>query len=441
MAMLGRAILVLVCGAALSGCAVHELHKDQDLIRSTLLDLYTNQVMDNLVRAANGMPIIQLDYNQAQANVTIKNTVGGSESQAVTASNVFALPAASLMATRTIMTTLMGNLSNENTNQVAVSASPVITSNEVYDAYLEYLTLPGSLMVSCDPPPPGMSHLCKKYDGKYFWIPLSHRSDFFRLALLTTAQRGKALLPPDAFYSVTVRNIEEEREGQKGVQEKDGKIIDIPAKTKYIVVLLDKEIPNDSGTLVFDTDTSKADTDKPNTDKPNTVKPDTEKNRYSIIKYVKQQQFKFTDESSSTLKAKGVPDTTLEVLKHNLSGKVFETRSELLLALCRVFGPGMPEDFENAVLDSAKKDEMPPSSNTSRVTILINKDLDQDGAPLPAPLPDGMEATFKGQVGKTAKIYLEHTQPTAPSTNDLLNKVNFNLQQIQFNQLRTITDP
>src|SRR6267378_192499 len=101
--MVRRLVGILLCGTALSGCAVHETHKDHDLIRTTLLELYTNQIMDNLVRTANRFPIIQLDYNNASTQVTITNNIGGNDSQVATSSNVFALPAATLSATRTIM--------------------------------------------------------------------------------------------------------------------------------------------------------------------------------------------------------------------------------------------------------------------------------------------------------------------------------------------------
>ena len=109
--------------------------KDHDLIRTTLLDLYTNQIMDNLVRAKNGMPIIQLDYTQATAMVTITNSIGGSDTQALTGSKLLTIPAATLATTRTLATTLMGNLGNTNANQITIAATPLITSNEVYDAY------------------------------------------------------------------------------------------------------------------------------------------------------------------------------------------------------------------------------------------------------------------------------------------------------------------
>src|SRR5262245_43917779 len=74
-------LLVAVCGP---GCRARQLQKDQDHMRCALLDLYTNQVMDNLVRAHNGMPIVQLDYSDVTATVTHTGNAnfGGNQSLA-----------------------------------------------------------------------------------------------------------------------------------------------------------------------------------------------------------------------------------------------------------------------------------------------------------------------------------------------------------------------
>ena len=243
-----RAVLViLLCATAVPGCAVHAVHKDHDLIRTTLLDLYTNQIMDNLVRASNGMPIIQLDYTNAAAQVTITNTIGGSDSQVTSTSNVLGLPVATLSATRSIMTTLMGNASNMNSNQIGITATPVTTSNEVYDAYLQYLDEtrnPGSLMVSDEPPKPGIAHICKKYHGKYYYVPMAYRKLFFELSLLTTAQRGKALQAPDKFFTVTLN---------ERVEDKDNPTF--PGSGRVFTYKIDdQKIPIDSGDLTLDND-------------------------------------------------------------------------------------------------------------------------------------------------------------------------------------------
>ena len=308
--MVRRFFGMLLCGIALSGCAVRQVHKDHDLIRSTLLDLYTDQIIDNLVRAANDMPIIQVDYTQATAMVTNTNSISGSDTQAITANNALTIPVAALAATRTIMTTLMGNLGNMNANQVTIQAAPVTTSNEVYDAYLQYLSEPGSLMISDDAPPPGAAHICKKYHGRYFWVPSEFRGKFFKLALQTTAQRGKPVVTADAFFTVTLTQLVSDEPSAIGT-------------AHVLTVQLDGTIPIGMGHLVLD-----------------------------------------NDQAGQQLQV---------------------------------------ETFANKTIRFSVEDAKMPLFRT---------------------LP------------QTGKIYLLNIRPAPPTTEDLINRVNFQLQQIQFNQLR-----
>src|SRR5579871_3409820 len=131
--MLRVVITAFLVATSCSGCAVWQARRDQDRIRSALLDLYTEQIMDNLVRASKGLPIIQLDYTNAQGMITAQGTAGFSDTNTVT---------------HPAVTTFMASLGLQNTNQVTLSATPVTTINEVYDAYVEFLTLPGSLIVT-----------------------------------------------------------------------------------------------------------------------------------------------------------------------------------------------------------------------------------------------------------------------------------------------------
>jgi len=51
----------VVCGILLlTGCRARQLCQDQDRIRCCVLDLYTNQIMDNLVRLHQCLPIVQM---------------------------------------------------------------------------------------------------------------------------------------------------------------------------------------------------------------------------------------------------------------------------------------------------------------------------------------------------------------------------------------------
>jgi hypothetical protein len=312
-----RTVLVILVGAMLlPGCAVHEVHKDHDLIRTTLLDLYTNQIIDNIIRTANDMPIIQVDYSQATAMVTITNSIGGSDSQVTTASNLLTLPAATLQATRTIMTTLTGNLGNMNANQVTIQASPLITNDDVYNAYLQFLAHPGNLMITDCPPPPGAAHICKKQDKNYYWVPREARGMFMNLALQTTAQRGKPVVLPDKFFAIKLTRVLQDDSSAVG------------KGAHVLTVEIEKTLPLGTGHLTLDDDKS---------------------------------------------------------------------GEQLLLQ--------EPDITNNTIRFSVKEDT-------------YNKIFMSPVFPL------------------GAKVYLLNQRPAPPSTEELINRVNYNLQQIQFNQLR-----
>jgi hypothetical protein len=352
-------LFVLAVIVAADGCAVRALNRDQDQIRSALLDLYTNQIMDNLIRAHNGMPIIQIDYTNAQGTVTVKGTGmlsgGGSSSHA---------------AIVTTMRNIMGLLTGEASNQVTVVGTPVTTHNEVYNAYLEYLSLPGSLMVTDCPPPPHTAHLCRHDGDCYYWIPREYSRQFLRLSLLTTAERGQALLPPGEFYAVTI---------QKPVAQPTS-----ASPTAYYVTLpLDKPIPNDSGYFVF------SDSKAP---QPQPPSPDTT-----------------SADDASAKPAESLPEGS----QSKNTATATDTKSELV---------DTEFDFSNA----PPSDDKPAPTTVRNIVVKVAKvDYDQLTALLP----------------RSAKVYLTHNRPKPPNMEDLLERANIQLQQIQLNQLRDSTNP
>jgi hypothetical protein len=243
-------IAASLCFLTLSGCAVQQLQKDHDQIRTALLDLYTNQIIDNLIRAHNGLPIIQLDYTNATALVTVLDSESLSDNVASTATTVTsnsltptltntltnggtltmsAAPAFvtaamgtvtnvlartySAVVTHGIANTISGSSSHSNSNQVALTATPVTTSNDVYDAYLHFLTIPGALQATSEPPCEGMAIICKKVGKLYYWVPVDFRKDFLALSLHTTAQRGMPVLDQPNFF-VTLMQVVPNEDGQ-----------------------------------------------------------------------------------------------------------------------------------------------------------------------------------------------------------------------------------
>src|SRR5262245_48869884 len=60
---------------AFAGCQARQLANDQDSMRQAVLDLHTNQIMDNLIRIRQGLPILHVDYLHMTG--TISQTAGG----------------------------------------------------------------------------------------------------------------------------------------------------------------------------------------------------------------------------------------------------------------------------------------------------------------------------------------------------------------------------
>jgi hypothetical protein len=325
-----RTVLFIFCvgSMACAGCAVAELRSDQDKIRTVLLDLYTNQIMDNLIRAANGMPIIQLDYTNATATITVSETSSLSDCfSGNNANTLTCLTAPSLVMAKTAANVLTGSTGATHSNQVALTATPVTTCNEVYDAYLEYLALPGSLQCSPTLPPDGAAHICKKSGNQYYWVPVEFKKQFLGLSLATTAQRKKGLgLQPIEYYEAKLLEITSPKTEVKSGQ-------------ANITVRLDRKVPNDCGRLEFLMD----------------------RKTYSL--YVSAYE--------------------------------------------------------------------PSSSDRPTETDTLVVSFDRRGLPAKVKTPSDLELPLE------TKLYLRHYRPVVqPTTADLLNHVTFQLQQIQFNQLR-----
>lgn len=357
-----RSLSFLACLAVcVSGCAVQQLHKDQDQMRSALLDLYTNQIMDNLMRAHEGMPIIQLDYTNATGTITMKQSANINDTSAWTSTNVSGFPAMTLTATRNFVNTLVAGMSADRTNQVAVTATPLITSNEVYDAYLQFLAIPGSLLVSPEPPPKCAAHIWRQCGDMYYWIPVEYKGDFLNLALVTTAQRGKSFAsPPDYFLAKIVDSKQEPNVGDP--------------ESKVVTLIFEKKIPNDSGYLVFD---------PPLEDKP----------------------------KMEELPSSPGPRPLAE------SGVHAEIRDEQVEPQTFAFDRWLERPPGQAAFQPAQTDRLTIRVLNAHAMLLTSDALKRSP--------------------KQVRIFEVHNRPKAPTTEQLLQQANFQLQQIQFNQLRT----
>ena len=227
-----------ICLDPLAVCANSLLCYDQNRMRSCVNDLYTNQVMDNVIRVHNRLPIVQLDYSKITATVTVETdpSLSGSDMLAWSRSTGL-IPMRTLSKMRSLMQNISYGVSGKDTNVVTMSADPVTTQDSIYTAYLQYDRIPDSLMESSEPPPCGAAHIVRRCGRIYYWIPIAHRDDFFKLALTTTVLRGQPLSIP-LYFDITVTGFVE-------IKKKDA------GKQRFIELTVSPPLNNDNGVIYF----------------------------------------------------------------------------------------------------------------------------------------------------------------------------------------------
>lgn len=119
--------------AALAGCRAQTLEGDQADMRNSLLTLYKQQVMENLVRTARMEPVIEIDFTTVTGTITElgKGTAGyGRESDTTSKSK----------GTNSYLVKTTPTISGEQdiTTQLTVTGNPV-TDPSIYKAYEEYI--------------------------------------------------------------------------------------------------------------------------------------------------------------------------------------------------------------------------------------------------------------------------------------------------------------
>jgi len=234
-------IWVLVPVLLLGGCRAEILEHDQIAIRQALLDMYQDEVMDNLIRTKLMLPVIQVDYRTMTGTISSTTKANGSYSREGD-TNVFSGLSGNtpLHATKSIP--FFGGEQDENT-QLTLTGEPVCDES-VYGAYEEYLYGPpkkhqeepestgktpstapitadekqagrdvsieqaqaqtnsyytvmlktpdhplpppepipmGQLLVSDSKPADGTYHLAKEFNGKWYYIPPDSAEAFFKL--------------------------------------------------------------------------------------------------------------------------------------------------------------------------------------------------------------------------------------------------------------------
>src|SRR2546423_7621368 len=155
--------------ALLTGCAALDTHQaklDQKQLRDVLMDYTDEQILDNLIRASHGLPIVHFDLSNITGSVTSKftPTLGGGRlatnvksrtPTATTATTDQTTSGAAGTVVNTVARTFSvvsgvvdtiakpfnWGISAERDNAISVQADPLLDDPKVYEAYITFLNV------------------------------------------------------------------------------------------------------------------------------------------------------------------------------------------------------------------------------------------------------------------------------------------------------------
>ncbi len=183
-------IFTLLCLASMAlatGCRARQLQHDQDSIRVAIMNMYSNQIMDNLIRAHQGYPFVQVDYTSVTGQITQESN-GELHGESPASLWTFGLGAS-------------------QNNQLSINAAPVLDNDEVYHSYLRFARDPDKFIVTKTPPPPGAAHVSACCNRMYYWVPVDQADAYQRLALSVTVTRGRNYSDVKDYYVAVVQGF------------------------------------------------------------------------------------------------------------------------------------------------------------------------------------------------------------------------------------------
>ncbi|MEE9131480.1 MAG: hypothetical protein V3T84_15795 [Phycisphaerales bacterium] len=125
-------LLISVCLAALGGCAAERAVREQRLIREHLVDLYEDQIRDNLVRIKTGRAFVHVNYSKLQGKTrdqVFGKIQAGNQNTEVAGDNNIIIEGPGRNDITVVGEVTLGD-------EISVSGEPVIGNATVYDAYI-----------------------------------------------------------------------------------------------------------------------------------------------------------------------------------------------------------------------------------------------------------------------------------------------------------------
>lgn len=250
-----RTIVILFSAIWLSlfsGCRSEQLGQDQHDMRSAMLRLYDDQLMDNLIRAKLRLPILQVDYSNATGTLEQDETANVQDTYTKVINNFASIPTVTQLAAPAVRGTntnaWQSGLTGTQKGTLTVTGQPLNNVDLVYELYkiaandkdflrdVDVAHIPNKSLVH-------EGRFFPVNDGspfglRYFYIPNTPYANdmFFLLYLKTTVERQTipSILP---YYATTITMVNP---------------VPLPpgATAGQFKVYFKDQIPNDSGQMI-----------------------------------------------------------------------------------------------------------------------------------------------------------------------------------------------
>ncbi len=181
--------------AVLSSCRATQLTEAQSDLRTTVLALYEDQLMDNLIRAKMHLPVVHLDYSNITAKLS--QTVSAESPLTVTSvQNSFdrtpdgaTAPLNATVQTKNVLTrTVVPKVSGSQVTDLTLTAQPVIDA-DLYERYASFAA--GNCVMSGTATQAQGKLLQHESNKLHYWIDSTGAcpEQVFELFLATTVGR------------------------------------------------------------------------------------------------------------------------------------------------------------------------------------------------------------------------------------------------------------
>jgi hypothetical protein len=222
-----------LCLLLVTGCQARQLAHDSNSFRQAVISIYTEQALDNLVRARRGLPFVQMAYRDLYYQDD--DTYTGSLSQDQTLTTRASLAVDTVFREFARLTHLGAELKRDKI--MSLHADVITDQNDVYEKYLAFASDP-NLLCDSDVLPKCGVHVWKKFNHSYYWVPESAGQEFLQLVLQTTFMRGPETTPPPVYWSAKVISVDKDWTAMD-----DGKAI-------YRVLNFDQPVPNGNALML-----------------------------------------------------------------------------------------------------------------------------------------------------------------------------------------------